>query len=296
MERRSNNNGGPSLLEYALCVALIALIAAFAVGVSKHPMTKKAQVPVAPPVTTAAQPETASVREAREAKELEEGYRLQRLERTKKEAAEAKSLYGSATKLDQMEGAEDTTKKLGVSLSDALAISLKYAAYEAQEYGVDFWIRDNEYKDIPEVRRRARNHTREAMVAYGIFQTGNNPLDQHEVAKIAKHLFVTPMLREAAYKASLPSIKRALNAMPSADRQDYLGVLRHTSEYMATFNLNREDEWLTTEGAEAFTLFGPGRKPTPYRKAEAFVYRRVKEGWKLAEMKQVLDRLIADLS
>lgn len=235
-----------------------------------------------------------------------------------KRAKEAIAAYHVSPDLDKLE-AKNPRDQSG--LQEVVGMSLTYFVSEPGTYNEDEALENSEYGDIPEVRRRARDHVREVMVAYGIFQTGNNPVRQSYL-KHAVTLLWQERLRETAYRLTVPSIREALVTMPRKDRDDYLGILRHTSAYMATFNLARETEYLTylkgsacqvdekyrkeayqnrtlgiiSKCDEFFTIFGPDGKRNPYRKTEAFVYRRVAEGWKLAEMKRVLDRLIADLS
>ncbi|OHA91354.1 MAG: hypothetical protein A2758_02755 [Candidatus Zambryskibacteria bacterium RIFCSPHIGHO2_01_FULL_49_18] len=240
-----------------------------------------------------------------------------------KEAKEAIATYHISPELDKIPNIRSWRIKGG--WREVVSISLYYFVSEPQTYNEKEELNDSEYGDIPEVRRRARNHTRRVMIAYGIFQTGNNPIRQEYLTRAVTFLWKNDS-REMAYRLTVPSIKRALAAMPRQDRNDYLRILRHTSTYMATFDLKREVQYLTSlrdenctsaewqkkyysnlpkwvepgkgyYGCEhLFTILGPDGKSNPYRKAETFVYRRVAQGWKLAEMKQVLDRLIADLS
>ncbi len=272
--------------------------------------------------------ETPKQRAERETKELEENYRRERIERIKRQAYEAQHLYGAADELDRIPYASATEKTFGVRLSDALAVTLSYVVSEPRTYDEDFWIgRESEYRDIPEVRQRARNHTREVMVAYGLLQLGNNPLPGLEFETIVRYFYENEAQRELVYKLALPSIKKAFRSMLDEDRADYLRILRHTSAYMTKFNWKREtdyllslkrdgrecysDEWgkkyyqlpsfMTTQDSYPceilFTEYGPDGTENPYRKAEAFVFRRVAfDGWNLTEMKRILDRLIADLS
>lgn len=182
-----------------------------------------------------------------------------------------------------------------------------------------------EYSDIPEVQRRARDKTRSIMAVYGIV---NNEVVPSELEKPLQAIFTNSTSREVAYKLATPSIKRALVSLPERDRNDYVGILRHASAYLGSFNLAAETMYLASlagdcksnewqqkyyplpewwknanEGsgeyfncAYLFTNHGPNGKRNPYRKVEAFLYRRAMNGWDVTAMKFMLDRLIADLS
>ncbi|MEK7175861.1 MAG: hypothetical protein AAB695_00610 [Patescibacteria group bacterium] len=279
-------------------LALVAILAA-ACGNPDKPSTSAAATMTTAPALTA--PALKSKPEYRE------------------KAKRAIASYEVSPELDQI---PDFGRDESVGWQEVVGMSLAYFVSEPQTYNEKKGLVNSEYGDIPEVQRRARNRTRQVMVAYGIFQLGNNPV-RMDWLKRAVTLLWASASRETAYRLTVPSIKKALALMPREDREDYLRILRHTSRYMATFDFAREEQYLTNLEAggctaEAwqkkhfklpywfvgsrgnckvlFTTYGPDGKENPYRKAEAFVYRRVEEGWDIHDMKQVLDRLIADLS
>ena len=114
-------------------------------------------------------------------------------------------------------------------------------------------------------------------------------------------VFRSSVLRRAAYAWAMPSIREAFRKMPAGQQGEYFRILEHAEGYLQAFDYAREAEyfdelsrgrcqnaeWRKVHGMEElpwwhesrnclllFTAFDPRGKESPYRKVEAFCFRR----------------------
>ena len=244
----------------------------------------------------------------------------------KREAVEPTSTYRVSESLNSLSVAPPV--KLGLTWQEIVGLGLHYFVSEPALYSESWYLDGHSFKSFKETdkaRQLIRHERLQLLVAYGLLQVGNSPLDPSRLKPSATAIFNKTTDRDLVYHLVLPSLKIALTQLPNTDKQQYISILRHTRVYMDSFNANRESEYLagisnpdwdcrTQEWQKRhyklsanlldrgfrceglFTMFGPDGKDNPYRKAEAFVYRRVKnDGWSISTMKTMLDRLLADL-
>jgi hypothetical protein len=158
------------------------------------------------------------------------------------------------------------------------------------------------------------------MGAYGLLQQAS-VIEPVRLRRAVTAIFLSKVFRTEAYNWAFPPIQVVFQEMYAQDRRDYLIILRHTRRYMDTADFKLEEEYLRSFRSEdgchtevwqkkfyklsqgeachevLFTHYGPKGSDDRYREVETFIYRRVVEdGWPLAHMKAVLDRLIVDLS
>lgn len=137
-----------------------------------------------------------------------------------------------------------------------------------------------------------------------------------------------------AYDWAMPHLRGAWQELPPDAQRIYLGILEHGQRYLSTFSMKREQaylaqlqrgvcdppEWLRDNDSDGvdddgdgqidedagrwdpkrdcerqFVARGPDGEQNPYRKLEAFVFRRVQQGVAVADMKLWLDRVIGEL-
>jgi hypothetical protein len=167
------------------------------------------------------------------------------------------------------------------------------------------------------------------MTAYGVLQTQMGVLDTAPQftysfrRETLKTIYTTPALREAAYKWAMPSIRDAFRTLPSAGKAEYLRIGIHAREYLDTFNPEREQvyldglnqgkcrnsEWragfglsdmaynkMGTRCPAFFTSYDTSGKESPYRKVEAFCFRRYIDGVDVDTLKILIDRVLTDLT
>ncbi|MEY4602376.1 MAG: hypothetical protein RL292_317 [Candidatus Parcubacteria bacterium] len=221
------------------------------------------------------------------------------------------------------------------SLENTLVLGLKHLKEIPGIYTPESYLHGRQFESFEETDRArvlARNYRLSVMTAYGILQGGSSPLDTKKLQQtVSEYIFKKDVAREVAYKWAQPIIKTVFKELESADRRDYLLILDHTSQYLGSFNLKREQEyynsvaavmpkcrmpewqqryyklprWMIPDGKYdylrpcevLFTQFGPDGKENPFRKIEAFIFRRVTaDDWSPVTMKKLVDRLIADLT
>ena len=125
-------------------------------------------------------------------------------------------------------------------------------------------------------------------------------------------IYRSPELQEAAYRWAMPAVAASFAQMPEVDQKGYLEIASHTRRYLGEFNYAEERDYYQTLAKATcpnsnwfdagtncvryFTQYGPSndwkvaRKADAddnwnarpegdrYRKAEAWVFRRVNEG------------------
>lgn len=167
-------------------------------------------------------------------------------------------------------------------------------------------------------------------VAYGLLQSGNNRY--FDTAEHAHHDFRTRVLHriygshrliQRVYLWAMPFVDETWQQLRDSDRIVYRNILRHGQKYLATFDYEVEVKYLhrleagkCTEpsaddgwdkqynsakfhGSQCtywFVRVGPDNKENPYRKFEAFLFRRVhQDGMNVEELKYWLNRVIRHL-
>ncbi len=166
----------------------------------------------------------------------------------------------------------------GVSWEDVLEKSLK------------------EMKETAEWTLKRPERT-EILVADGLLQSYGS-VEPEKLREPALAIFKSP-LATVAYKWAMPSVKAAFKALAPEDHAEYLKILDYASAYLSRFSKDyylREVGYLESlkkgecYGLSAehreffggglpscvplFTRFGPDGKRNPYRKVEAFLFRR----------------------
>lgn len=159
------------------------------------------------------------------------------------------------------------------------------------------------------------------MGAHGLLQQ-ISVIESEKLRRAVTAVFLSKTLRKKMYEWAFPSISIAFKEMYAQDRRDYLAILKHARRYMDTADFKLEEEYLQSLSSSdkdqchteawqkkffklsndfacyetLFTYHGPKGGDDRFRKIETFIYRRVVEdGWPLADMKSVLEQLIADL-
>lgn len=141
-------------------------------------------------------------------------------------------------------------------------------------------------------------------------------------------IFRNDTMRRTFYNWVMPAAKRAFKSMPPKIQVEYLNILDHASGYLSRLDKTayeaeviylaelkkgncKNEAWLRKRGIKLpewmpngwdqktcdgiFTWFRPDGQETPYRKIEAFAFRRVREGVDARTQKFWVDKTIADL-
>ena len=158
-------------------------------------------------------------------------------------------------------------------------------------------VLERSLKEMVETPQQSRGspYRTKYMVATGLLHSYGS-VEPEKLRQSALAIFKSP-LATAAYKWAMPSVKAAFKVLAPEDQADYLHILDYASAYLAKFkehypvevryweslekggcyNLNAEQlQYLNPpECIQLFTWFGPDGKSSPYRKVEAFIFRRV---------------------
>jgi len=127
----------------------------------------------------------------------------------------------------------------------------------------------------------------------------------------------SPKLQETLYEWSIPYLKKAFVALDKENRQKHLNTLLHLREYLKTYDHKREEIYLAETtvndgylayNAPAFVSVYPGNyhdgwnakditisDESTYRYAEAFIFRRIRQGMSLEDAKKWVERGIQDM-
>jgi len=108
------------------------------------------------------------------------------------------------------------------------------------------------------------------------------------------------------YEWVMPPVKQTFQLLDKRDQIEYMDILNHTIRYTNKYNHERELNYLTWLQYRAkakndpsienlFIERNPSNIISPYRKIEAFVFRRVQEGMKIEHIRRLLAKLNRDL-
>lgn len=158
----------------------------------------------------------------------------------------------------------------------------------------------------------------EIMVSYGLLQSFGQ-LELRELKEPFVAVFKSD-LGPTFYQWALPAVKAMFSAMPQGDRDDYLRIIAYASGLLGRYSDHYQYElkyweWLEKDGCYVwgmaqressadfppctvmFARVGPDGKTNPYRKVDAFIFRRVHfDGIGADWMKYWVDRAWYDLT
>ena len=185
------------------------------------------------------------------------------------------------------------------------------------------------FRSAPAMAREFQWRT-EVLVAIGVLMAGEyTPFDTANLGTLDFRQNVLPTiyrsrtLQETAYQWAWPHFLESYRELPTNVQLDYLVVIAHAKSYLASFDLERERAywrsleegkckepdagkmWLAEYRARPgyavspcvplFTRLGPDNKPNPYRKLEAFIFRRAVDGWSIEDQLYWVDKVYDDL-
>ncbi len=134
----------------------------------------------------------------------------------------------------------------------------------------------------------------EIQIVYGILAPWNDPFMKTEVAKPTKdepyfirhgwsaiRPFMTASVADHILDWVLPDFKKVYTSAPAEAKKAYRDAVAHALDYLQVVDFNEEDRYLKgtafakgDEVGPTFTTTGPDGKERPFRKIEAFLYRR----------------------
>lgn len=169
---------------------------------------------------------------------------------------------------------------------------------------------------------------RRILTAYGILQAdfmdAGGPQTWYDFRRTTlERIYRSEALMERVYTWALPHVTRVRSALPFDDRASYLDIAWHARQYLATFDEAAEVAYLrrleqgqcerplTDPSATrwfrdmarpgyppspctyVFTRRGPDGRDRPYRKVEAWIFRRLHDEMPRARLQRYLDRVVA---
>ena len=104
---------------------------------------------------------------------------------------------------------------------------------------------------------------------------------------------------EKVYSWAMPAFKNVLGQLPKQKRDLVLDVIHHALDYSGRFSFVKEQQYLSKLQKEnrekEFNKIGPDGKESAYRDVEAFVFRRVRDGMKIEDIKTWIKKIVADI-
>lgn len=179
----------------------------------------------------------------------------------------------------------------------------------------------------------ADHHSR-IMVAYGLLQGasdffyGSSPFSDRFRTGVLRTIYRSPVLQEKLYVWAMPSVKLAFRDLASNDQNEYRRALEHAKAYLDHWTPAAQDRevkyladlaagrcgnqtwrrkhglpdlplWLTAQRLPCtylFTTYDPLGRNSPYRKVEAFIFRRIRQdGIQVATLKKWATQALRDL-
>ena len=136
-------------------------------------------------------------------------------------------------------------------------------------------------------------------VAYGLLQSDNFYWGA-EFNETLKKFYNSPRHLRIMYRWALPSVRQVFRQLPRKERITYINILRHAKKYAQSYNHKQEEAYLRKLKEDyneyQFAIRGPDdKKDNPYRKVEAFIFRRVRDGMSIREIRKWIKVGIRDL-
>jgi hypothetical protein len=117
-----------------------------------------------------------------------------------------------------------------------------------------------------------------ASLVYGLFNLGN--YDTYRIQPILKSNMNDTAWAESVFSSLTPVLKESWILLDAETRNIYSDIICHTENYLKTFNFKKEHAYFVQlqkySRVDNFIKYNYGSKQAnEYRKAEAFVYRRI---------------------
>lgn len=127
---------------------------------------------------------------------------------------------------------------------------------------------------------KSYGHNKQVALVYGLFLLGNYDVFNYQSA--LKKQFNDTAWVENTFVAILPMIKESWYLLDKDTRNIYTGIIKHTDRYLKSFDYQREMKYFNEliifsrqdEFIQKGSLDGPKNE---LRKAEAFIFRRIKD-------------------
>ena len=151
---------------------------------------------------------------------------------------------------------------------------------------------------------KSYDFNRTASLTYGILNIGN--YDTYNFHSQLKSSISDTGWVELVYAALIPFFKESWGLLDPKSRYVYNEIARHTESYLNNFNYDEEKEYLEKLDSDLkpdnFIDFSPNSlSKNEYRKAEAFVFRRIDEAkaekgnWTIPWIRKMIIRAKQDL-
>lgn len=217
-----------------------------------------------------------------------------------------------------------------LSWAEFLALALSEENSNVNPTGTEiernfFSYRDIEvFKNMDVAAKEYARYRLQFLTSFGLFKNWSYWIDRDQLRPILKKIVHSAAFRDQAYNWASPHLKAGFREVSNPNRRDYIKILGYMEDRLNDWNQGREEKYLkaleekTCEtkkwrdanfvpperyngwtGESCLGLFihlNHNGKENPLRKVDAFIFRRVKEGWKIASMRSIVGKVLNDLS
>ena len=147
---------------------------------------------------------------------------------------------------------------------------------------------------------KSYKYNRTVALVYGLFNLGNYDVFKYQTA--LKENFNDTLWIEDAYSALQPLLKESWYLLDGETRSIYTSILKHTDEYLQTFDYEDEKLYLIqldvlSKPEQFITQSINSSSRNEFRKAEAYIFRRIRDAkerkgnWSVDWAKKMLRRI-----
>lgn len=161
------------------------------------------------------------------------------------------------------------------------------------------WFIEQTEEEKKEYREESEWNEKDATLDYGILHPGYCLSIVHTWVK-KKNIYLLDVL----YSWTMPMFKKAFGLLPAKKQEIYKDIVAHARGYLETFDYEKELAYLNKlkeleekEGGYVvykFIYYNPDGVRGVYRKLEAWIFRRAREGWTAEEMREWLCQIEKD--
>lgn len=127
-----------------------------------------------------------------------------------------------------------------------------------------------------------------------------SPNAYEAIKPIMTKLLQSPETLGVIYDWAIVPFRHMFAKLQSKDRREfYSDVLQHALEYASSFDVEKEKSYLSRLQSQRqerdFIYKAPDGKASHYRLVEAFIFRRVRDGMSIENIRKWLGRIVADV-
>ncbi len=147
---------------------------------------------------------------------------------------------------------------------------------------------------------KSYRYNKTVALVYGLFNLGNYDVFKYQSA--LKEHFNDTLWLENSFTLLLPLFKESWYLLDKETREIYTTILKHSEKYIETFDYEEEKLYcnqliVLSKPDQFITKSINGSKKNEFRKAEAFIFRRIRDAkeqkgnWTIGWAKKMIDRI-----